>query len=283
MSRTLLVDGDTLIFSASSSTEQPIQWNEYLWTLHGDLDEAIEKFDSQLDEIAENLKADRVVVALSCDEHERWRHKVMPDYKANRKKNRKPVTYGPLREYCEETRETYIRPTLEGDDVLGILATHPRLIEGEKIIVAIDKDLKTIPGLLYNYDKARGAEDHEAFIQEITEEQADRFFYLQTLAGDVTDGYGGCPGVGMSTAEKLLDGGRVLEPYDHTITRGPRKGEVERRWKPGAEGTPWEIIVSAYRKAGLGEEVALMNARVARICRHTDWDNDKKEVILWKP
>ena len=34
---------------------------------------------------------------------------------------------------------------------------------------------------------------NEGEIVEITEEEADRNFYIQALAGDIVDGYSGCP------------------------------------------------------------------------------------------
>jgi DNA polymerase I len=177
----------------------------------------------------------------------------MPTYKQNRKKTRKPITYRPLMEYVHETCDTYERETMEGDDVLGILATHPTLIPGEKIIVAIDKDMQTVPGLHLNYEKARKTGDYEPF--EVTEDQANRFHFTQTLTGDVTDGYPGCPGVGPVKAAKILD----------------------------AAEEPWPAIVAAYEKAGLSEAEALRNARVARICRASDYDFKGKKVILWSP
>jgi DNA polymerase-1 len=42
-------------------------------------------------------------------------------------------------------------------------------------------------------------------------------------------------------------------------------------------------VVSLYAKAGLTEADALRQARLARILRWTDWDNKKKEPILWTP
>jgi len=253
--RTVLLDGDTVIYSAASGAEQEVQWSEWLWTLHANLDDAIERLETSITRIVEDLEADHLVVALSCEEETRWRPLVMPDYKANRTKSRKPVVYQPLREYVLEKYDTYLRPTLEGDDVLGILATHPRLYPGEKIIAAIDKDMRTIPGLFYDYDKKT--------LENITLKEADRFFYTQALTGDPTDGYKGCPGIGPKRAAKILD------PFF--------KDE-----EPDLEGA-WKAIVEAYEKAGLSEEVALMNARVARICRATDYDYNKKEVILWTP
>ena len=282
--RVLLLDGDTLIFTAAQSSEYEIEWNEWLWTLHADLSQAILRLDQSIEEIRDGLKGDRVIIALSSPGRDRWRKQIMPTYKSNRK-GRKPVVYQALREYCHEVQETFERPTLEGDDVLGILATHPHLVKGEKIVVAIDKDMQTFPGLHVNYNHAREkGGDYEGQIRAISEEEADRFHLTQALAGDSTDGYPGAPGIGMKTAAKLLDEGMVLVPVEKEITRGPRKGQVEVKWVPGEYAErPWDIVVSAYKSKGLSEEAALVNARVARICRYTDYDFKKKRVRLWTP
>jgi len=250
--RTLLIDGDTLVFEAAAANEYEAQWDFWLWTLHGDFNAALAQLKSSIEEITEKLNATRVIVALS--DEARWRPAVMPSYKNHRTKTRKPIMYAPLRQFCHETYDVFQRPTLEGDDVLGILATHPDLVPGEKIIVSIDKDMKTLPGLHLNYAHARGSENWELHMRTITEAEADRFHLFQTLTGDSTDGYPGCPGIGPVKAEKLL-----------------------------SENCSWNTIVATYAKAGLGEEIALQNARVARICRASDYDFKKKEVKLWAP
>jgi 5'-3' exonuclease len=257
--RTLLIDADTLIFEASSATEHEAQWEPWLWTLHGDFDAAMEHFDRSLSTLQKKLEADRMVLALSDDA--RWRNAVMPTYKAHRHKTRKPITYKPLREYCHEKYETFQRPMLEGDDVLGILATHPKIIPGEKIIVSIDKDMKTIPGWHLNYRLAADTGDYTP--TRVWDGEADYWHLFQTLTGDVTDGYPGCPGIGPVKAEKLLEVGD-RDAFD--------VGEVWRR-----------VVVPAYEKANLSEAVALENARVARICRASDYSIKTKEVRLWTP
>lgn len=254
---TLLLDADTLIFEASAASEQETEWNEWLWTLHADFELAKQKLIESLEEIREMLQPDRMILALS--DTARWRNAVMPDYKNNRKKTRKPLVYGPLREWCHETQEVFQRPGLEGDDVLGILSTHPDLIEGEKIIVAIDKDMQTIPGKLLNYQHARNesngdTKSWENHIRLVTTAEADRYHLFQTLTGDATDGYSGCPTVGPVKAEKIL-----------------------------GDTPSWAAVLEAYKAQGLGSQVALQNARVARICRYTDYDFKKKEVKLWEP
>lgn len=259
MKRTLLIDGDTLVFEAAIAHEYEAQWDWGLWTLHAHLDPAIVQLDAAIDEIAEKLQASRVIIALSDDS--RWRNAVMPEYKNHRQKTRKPIIYRPLREYLHETREVFQRPGLEGDDVLGILSTHPKLIDGEKIIVSLDKDMYTIPGLIVNYKRAREDDHWEPTAVGVA--QADYNHMLQTLSGDTTDGYKGCPGLGPKKAADLL----------MPVWQG----------KEFPVKLAWQTVVSAYQREGLGELVALQNARVARICRHTDYDFKEKQVRLWTP
>ena len=49
------------------------------------------------------------------------------------------------------------------------------------------------------------------------------------------------------------------------------------------EKEAWQVVVETYASKGLTEEEALQQARVARILRHTDYDVEKEEVVLWKP
>lgn len=249
--KTALIDADTLIYEAALGAEKSIEWHDDLWTLHAFLPEAKAHFTDLVDTIKEATGASRLILALSDgDSARRWRNTVMATYKMNRKKVRRPVVYGPLRDFCHKEYTTFERPTLEGDDVLGILMTHPKLVEGEKVCVSIDKDLKTIPGEHYNYGK------QETYV--VSEAEADYNHMMQTLTGDTTDGYAGCPGVGKVTAAKVL-GGMGNRPL----------------W--------WMEVVTTYVKKGLSEEAALQNARVARILRATDYNFKTKEVILWRP
>jgi len=290
MARTILLDGDIYLFRAAAAVEHTIQWGdewEGLSTAHSHFDEALEVFERSIEQIQTGLQTDNMVVALTSPVN--FRKEVMPTYKQHRIGKRKPTSYAALREHVRQEYSTFEREGLEADDVLGILSTHSSIIPGERIIVSIDKDMGSIPGKWLNDKRAREAIDEvggtfDDFVQEITEEQADWYHMLQTLMGDASDGYPGCPGVGEVGAEKLLAAGVVLRCVDHEMTRGPRKGELEKRWVSGDPGgTVWEIVVSAYAKAGLSEEVALENARVARICRAEDWNAKKKTVNLWTP
>jgi DNA polymerase-1 len=273
---TLLIDGDVVAYKIAASIERPTDWGDGLWTLHSDADEGIALLEDHLLDIRKKLGGKDHVVALT-DQEANWRLSVWSDYKANRKGTRRPLCLGAMRKHLLENHRCYLRPRLEGDDVLGILATHPSLIPGPKVLVSVDKDFFTVPGHFF-----RGAGSSQEVV-EVTPEAADRYHMLQTLTGDATDGYPGCPGVGPVAAEKALDDMTRLIPYQHVLSRGPRKGEEETRFREEPAESVWEVVVSRYEAAELTEADALIQARVARILRHTDYDFANKRVRLWSP
>ena len=153
---------------------------------------------------------------------------------------RKPLGYRRLINHCKENYKFCILPTLEADDAIGIDAT--RFADPENIVVSPDKDMKQIPGRLYNMD--------EMFT--ITPEQGEQWHYIQTLAGDQTDGYSGVPGIGIKRAVALFE--------EHGYT--------------------WDTVVKAFADKDLDEDVALMNARLAKILTNKEYDG---QVIPWCP
>jgi DNA polymerase-1 len=263
--RTLLIDGDIWGYKAAVACEYATKWDEDLWTLHASEKEAKFNLRQAVNRLQEQMEADRVIFALSHPEEPNFRYDVLPSYKSNRAEQRKPIVLAPLKAYMRETWDCYQRPKLEGDDVLGVLATSKRIIPGEKIVVSVDKDLATIPGKLLNLQKADALiEDEDSpvenrleAVRQITRQEADYNHMIQTLSGDATDGYKGCPKVGEKTAHKVLEG---LEPKD---------------W--------WPAVVQQYVKQNLGEEAALQQARVARICRREDYDFKNNQPIYWTP
>lgn len=274
--RVLLVDGDIIAYRSSATAEKPTNWGGGLWTLHAEEDEALSVFERYHEDLMEKLEADHAIYCLT-DSETNFRKHILPTYKSHRKDTRKPMLLPFMREYLMVNYDTFLRPRLEGDDVMGILATHAHLIEAdEKIIVSLDKDMKTVPGWVYN-----DAKDEEP--QWVTQEEADYWHLYQTLTGDQADGYTGCPGVGPAAAEKILANPQRLVPQEKTITRGKNKGEVRVEWVEDGPCTPWEAVVCHYHKAGLDETQALTQARVARILRASDYDFKNKEPILWTP
>ena len=241
----LLIDGDILVYRALVSSEFEGAWDEdgHVWSIWTNLDKALDVFNSQLQKVLNQFDYKELLIALTGGGN--FRKALWPDYKGNRSDTRKPVGFLTFRSQLQEREDIRVveYDGIEADDVLGILATKPG--NEEAIMVSDDKDLMTIPGKLYR----------QGSLSYSTVNEADRYHLIQTLTGDVTDGYKGCPGVGPAKAEKILD----------------------------APGSAWVNIVKAYEKAELTEADALMNARMGRILRWEDWDGLTKQPILWSP
>jgi DNA polymerase-1 len=228
--------------------EEPIKWDEDTWTLHASERKTIDKFADTLTYYSQILLCNNIVIALSSKTN--FRKKISPLYKFGRRNNRKPLTFAPLREWVKKNYTIYEMPYLEADDVLGILATS-NIIKGDKVILTKDKDLKTIPSTIWFMQ----GNDYTI----INEEEADYNHMLQSLQGDSTDGYSGCPSVGKITAEKILK---------------PLKGDSKAMWK---------AVVKRYEMNKLDKKYALLQARLARIIRASDYNFERKRPKLWLP
>ncbi|MDP3869914.1 hypothetical protein [Phenylobacterium sp.] len=279
MSTTLLIDADVVVYEVAMSAETAVNWAEIgepdLWTIWADAVQTKVRFEAAILALQERLGADASILCLTDTGN--WRMAVYPLYKSNRSGKRRPMLLPVLRQFALDNFKTFLRPGLEGDDCLGILGTHPKLVPGDKIICTKDKDLKTIPGQHFNWGKP------ELGIFSVTPEEADAFHLRQALAGDATDGYPGCPGVGMDTAEARLAEGVAWEQYDREFKSGPRKGTTETLWRKCEATSPWHVVKSHYEKAGLTEDDAIVQARCARILRSIDFNFQTKEPILWTP
>lgn len=183
------------------------------------------------------------VLCFSDPSRRSFRHDLSPTYKSNRRGTRKPLAYAAVRDQMMDEFKTIIKPGLEADDIMGIISTRA---PGKFIIVSGDKDMLSIPGTV-----VRAGVRHE-----ISQDKADRCHMAQTLTGDVADGYPGCPGIGEVKADLIL----MASPH---------------LW--------WVRVVDAFKKAGKTEADALLQARLARILRASDWDFEKSEVKLWTP
>lgn len=236
--RTLLVDGDIVAYKAATIAETPIDWGGGVWTLHAHEKDVIGSMEEFMVKIIEESGCNKVVTCISGDNL--YRKDVAPYYKANRKGTRKPMLLNFAKKYLADNYNGKVEDRLEADDLLGIMGSADK----NTVIWSSDKDLLTIPA----YHLIEGK------VVEVDKEEADFNFLYQTLVGDSTDNYKGCPTVGAKKAEKLL-----LD-----------------------KGATWNTVVDAYASQGLGEEVAIENARLARILRDGEYNFKTKEVTLWE-
>ncbi len=243
MKNLYLVDADIPVFKASVIAQQVNPFTNEVDDANIDL--AIDSIKEQLEPY---LKLGKVILCFS--EGKSFRYKILDSYKHNRKNSEKPILLNEVRKYCEDNYKSLKYEGLEGDDVCGIFATKPEVQKAYDItVVSDDKDLKTVPCKLIRLDNP---------VEEITPRQAHYNHMYQTLVGDPTDGYGGCPQWGDKKVTKLLS-----QPL--------RKDE-----------TLWGRVCDTYYSKGLTKKDALTQARLAKILTWSLWDSSNKKPIMWE-
>lgn len=284
--RHLIVDADIWAYQAATGAEECTNWGSddddgCQWTVVADEKVARAYVDRAFEELMDTLEGTSLVACLSDTVN--WRKTVLPTYKSNRSATRRPVILPQMRQYIRDKYQAWQRPGLEGDDLLGILSGMHSRFPGEKIMITLDKDMGTIPGLHYRPHKA------VLGVFEVSHFDANMFHLRQGIAGDPTDGYSGCPGWGMKTAEEFLKEPYTLVPEVYTQAKGKDAGVEKTRYvkQPLPDNYDdtllWRAIMSLFAREGVSEADALIQFQVARILRTTDYDFINKKVILWTP
>ena len=235
----LLIDADYIVYKSCAAAETEVDFGDDVILVTSNFSDAYKATVGELTKIRDKFGSFSDLILFFSDT-KNFRKKIMPEYKGHRNR-KKPCGYKRVIKALKDNYEVIVMPELEADDALGIYATK----NSGNIIVSPDKDMKQIPGKLYNLD--------EEFT--ITEAEGAKWHLIQSLAGDQTDGYSGVPGIGVKRAETLFK----------------------------KEGYSWKTVAQAFVDKGLNEYTAITNARLARILTVDDYDFNKKEPILWSP
>ena len=236
----LLVDADFIVYKSCAAAETEIDWGDDVILVTSKFSEAYKNVLKELNKIKNEFMWDAPELILFFSDSKNFRKKISPDYKGHRNR-KKPCGYRRVITELSNDYEVVRMPELEADDAMGIYAT----ANPGNIIVSPDKDMRQIPGRVYNLDETL----------HITPEEGAKWHLIQTLAGDQTDGYSGVPGIGVKRAVALF----------------------------GEDGYSWETVVKAFKNKDLDEDAALMNARLARILTCKDYDPINRQVIPWTP
>jgi len=235
----LLIDCDFVVYKCCAAAEAEIDFGDDVIVVTSSFKEAYSCVKRELKRI-ENKFGSFDEMILFFSDSKNFRKDIQKAYKGHRNR-KKPCAYRRVINKLSEEYSVIKMPTLEADDSMGIYATK----HTGNIIVSPDKDMKQIPGMLWNFD--------ESFT--ITKAEGDRWHLIQSMAGDNTDGYAGVPGIGVKRAVALFE----------------------------EKGYSWKTVVKAFKEKGLSEDIALENARLARILTNEDYDDEKMEPILWTP
>ena len=235
----LLIDADYIVYKCCAGCETEIDWGDDVIMVTSKFTDAYNSVRRELRKIESNF-FDSSSTILFFSDSVNFRKSIFPDYKGHRNR-KKPCGYRRVIEQLKTEYEVIRMRSLEADDAMGIYAT----LYPDNVICSPDKDMRQIPGKLYDLET----------VTEITPEEGKRWHYIQTLAGDQTDGYSGVPGIGIKRAAALFE----------------------------ESGYTWDTIVKAFKEKGLEEDVALMNARLAKILTCNDYDLAEQQPILWTP
>jgi len=270
----LLMDADVLRYQLAFSNTTTIDWNG-----DGNTVEAVQperakaELEDYIGDLIEKFGARDYILTLSC-KRGNFRKEIYPAYKDNRKTKPKPALWHVLDDFVYEAFADKIVeiPWLEGDDVLGLLATHPNPARapGNRIVVSIDKDMQTLPGIrLYAPNRP------DVRVRSIDAHDADLFWMKQVLTGDTVDNYPGFPGIGHVKADD------ILMPLHEQYRQSPVEQHLQALW--GAVIETYTTRIPRGGKTPLTIEDALTQARLARIVRHGDYDPKARRVRLWSP
>ena len=235
----LLIDADFIVYKNCAAAETEVDFGDDVILVTSNFSDAYNATQRELTKLKNKFGTFSDVILFFSDS-ENFRKKILPEYKGHRNR-KKPCGYKRVISELKKEYKVIIKPTLEADDTMGIYATkYPG-----NIIVSPDKDMKQIPGKLYNFE--------ETFT--VSKEDGAKWHLIQSAAGDQTDGYSGVPGIGVKRATTIFE----------------------------SKGYSWKTLVEMYADKGYTALTAITNARLARILTADDYDFDKKEPILWSP
>lgn len=270
MSKTVaLIDGDIIAYQCAVMAEDDFDGEVVL-----DRNGAIDNATATVDDWTERAGCDKHLVCFSDPLGNNFR-KLLGSYKENREGHSKPTLYWDVVDAMHQKLQTMYIPWLEGDDVIGIFLTSPKYT-GRATAVSIDKDIKTLPGRIFNPHK----DEHP---YENSLEDADRFHLMQSITGDVVDGYKGIPGVGPTKAADILDNPHRLVMNRRVISKGKNKGNIETKWKKGG---PCGLLTSIHdycTKHQFSYDQWVTQGQMARILRRDEYNKETGEIKLWTP
>ena len=235
----ILIDADFIVYKSCAAAETELDWGDDVIIVTSRFSDAMNAVKREIEKIKTKFMWDVPEVILFFSDSINFRKKILPDYKGHRNR-KKPCGYKRVINELKKTHEVIIMPTLEADDAMGIYATK----NPGNTICSPDKDMRQIPGNLYDMEK----------FTLIEKDDGAKWHLIQALSGDQTDGYAGLIGVGVKRAQTLFE----------------------------SKGYSWKTVV-AYKEKGFTEDDALVNARLARILTVDDYDFTNRKPIPWTP
>ena len=185
----LLIDADFIVYKSCAAVETEVDFGDDVILVTSNFSDALAATNRELTKIKNKLGAFSEMILFFSDSIN-FRKQILESYKGHRNR-KKPCGYKRVINALRKEYKVIIKPSLEADDAMGVYSTkYPG-----NCIVSPDKDMRQIPGQLYNLDE----------VFTVSKEDGAKWHLIQALAGDQTDGYSGVPGIGVKRATSLFE------------------------------------------------------------------------------
>ena len=143
----LLIDADYIVYKNCAAAETELNFGEDVILVTSNFSDAYNATTKELTKLKDEFGS-FPTIKLFFSDTKNFRKKIAPSYKGHRNR-KKPCGYKRVIEALKGEYRVIIKPTLEADDSMGIYSTkYPG-----NMIVSPDKDMRQIPGQLYNFDE----------------------------------------------------------------------------------------------------------------------------------
>ena len=143
----LLIDADYIVYKSCAAAETELDFGDDVIVVTSLFNDAYSATLRELTKLKDQFGSFSDIILFFSDT-KNFRKEVFPAYKGHRNR-KKPCGYKRVVNKLKTEFEVIIMPTLEADDSMGIYSTkYPG-----NIIISPDKDMKQIPGKLYNLDE----------------------------------------------------------------------------------------------------------------------------------
>lgn len=252
----LLIDGDTIAYTACVNAEQITQLLPASFYTEEERQRIIEDFypvnpeedfpsevkSSDIVVCKNNVmnKLNKILQSTGCSKHsihltlgrDCFRYKLYKDYKANRKALATPLYLMQVKYWMVEQLGATIHIDIEADDAVVYLK---RKLGDDAIICAVDKDvLEAVPGKHFNYYES-SKYDIDMKWHTTKELDAYLFPYRQAIIGDTSDNIIGIKGIGEKKVKTLI---------------------------PDDCKNPMDALIAAYEQNGRTKEDAILNFKL---------------------
>ena len=260
-----MIDSSIYIFRALHIYDETITDSQ------GNPSNAVFGFADFLFQLLRQKQPKFIACAFDASQKKSYRKELYPDYKANRDPapEELKVQFRHCQDFCQAVGiPAFSSERFEADDIIGSLASRLREQGMAVTVVSADKDLTQ---LIHGeedawWDFARGTVLNARGVEKQFGVRPDQIADMLALSGDKIDNIPGIPGVGYTTASRILKKFQtiedILENIEHISTMKFR----------GA--TRVQALVNAHRG------MLPLNKKLTTVV--TDMDFDAEPDLSWK-